>query len=101
DFENPPWQCIDFAHGKPAVTDWRVVERIVDRTRLELAPFTGRSHQLRLHLQQIGHPILGDKLYAHEAARAMADRLLLYATQLRLIHPVTGEPMIFISPCPF
>ena len=76
DFERPPRQCVDFAPRKPAVTDWRVIERAADRTRVELAPLTGRSHQLRLHMQQIGHPLLGDRLYADAAALAMAERLI-------------------------
>jgi tRNA pseudouridine32 synthase/23S rRNA pseudouridine746 synthase len=101
DLEHPPRQSVDFAQGRPAITEWRIVERLGDRTRLELAPLTGRSHQLRLHLQKIGHPILGDKLYAHEAALAMANRLMLHAIRLALIHPTTGEPMTFSSPCPF
>jgi tRNA pseudouridine32 synthase/23S rRNA pseudouridine746 synthase len=78
-----------------------MIERLGDRTRLELAPLTGRLHQLRLHLQQLAHPILGDKLYANHAALAMADRLLLHATRLTLVHPTTDEPMTFTSQCPF
>lgn len=101
DFERPPRQCVDFAQGRPAVTEWRVIERHGDRTRLELAPLTGRSHQLRLHLEQIGHPILGDNLYANESALTMADRLMLHASRLSLIHPKTGEPMTWNSECPF
>lgn len=101
DFERPPRQCVDFAQGRPAVTEWRVIARLPDRTRLELAPLTGRSHQLRLHLEQIGHPILGDKLYANESALAMADRLMLHASRLSIIHPKTGEPMTWNSECPF
>ncbi|HEV3416349.1 MAG TPA: RluA family pseudouridine synthase [Pirellulales bacterium] len=101
DFDRPPRQCVDFAQGRPAITEWRVVERKVDRARLELAPLTGRSHQLRLHLEQIGHPILGDKLYAHEAALATSDRLLLHATRLSLVHPASGQVIAFASACPF
>jgi tRNA pseudouridine32 synthase/23S rRNA pseudouridine746 synthase len=56
---------------------------------------------LRLHLEQIGHPILGDKLYATESALAMADRLMLHASRLSIIHPKTGEPMTWNSECPF
>ena len=101
DFDHPPRQCVDFAQGRPAVTEWRVIARHPDRTRLELAPLTGRSHQLRLHLEQIGHPILGDKLYAHPSALAMADRLMLHASRLSLIHPMTGEAITWNSDCPF
>lgn len=64
-----------------------------DSSRLELAPLTGRTHQLRVHLQAIGHAILGDALYATAAAQAKADRLLLHASGISLRHPATGEPM--------
>jgi tRNA pseudouridine32 synthase/23S rRNA pseudouridine746 synthase len=101
DLERPPRQCVDFAQGRPAVTEWRVIARHPDQTRLELAPLTGRSHQLRLHLEQIGHPILGDMLYANESALAMADRLVLHASRISLIHPITGEIMAWHSECPF
>jgi tRNA pseudouridine32 synthase / 23S rRNA pseudouridine746 synthase len=101
DFDRPPRQCVDFAQGRPAITEWRVIERHADRVRLELAPLTGRSHQLRLHLEQIGQPILGDKLYAHEAALALADRLLLHATRLSLVHPASRQVIAFTSACPF
>lgn len=97
DLARPPRQCVDFAQGRPAATDWRVIERHSDRTRLELAPLTGRSHQLRVHLVEVGHPILGDPLYAHQAAVAMADRLLLHATRLSFNNPATGELMAFES----
>jgi tRNA pseudouridine32 synthase / 23S rRNA pseudouridine746 synthase len=101
DFERPPRQCVDFAQGRQAVTEWRVISRQPDRTRIELAPLTGRSHQLRLHLAQIGHPILGDKLYASEPAVAMTDRLMLHAARLSLAHPTTSEAMTWNSECPF
>jgi tRNA pseudouridine32 synthase/23S rRNA pseudouridine746 synthase len=68
---------------------------------VELEPITGRSHQLRVHMRAIGHPILGDDLYAPEAARARAGRLLLHARRLSLPHPVTGERLDFTSPAPF
>jgi tRNA pseudouridine32 synthase / 23S rRNA pseudouridine746 synthase len=101
DLVRPPRQCVDFAQGRPAVTEWRVIARHPDQTRLELAPLTGRSHQLRLHLEQIGHPILGDMLYANESALAMADRLVLHASRISLTHPITGETMTWNSDCPF
>jgi tRNA pseudouridine32 synthase / 23S rRNA pseudouridine746 synthase len=100
DLDRPPRQCVDFALGRPAVTEWRVIERQRNRTRLELMPLTGRSHQLRLHLEQIGHPILGDKLYANESALAMAERLMLHASRLSLVHPKTDEKMTWSSECP-
>jgi tRNA pseudouridine32 synthase/23S rRNA pseudouridine746 synthase len=101
DSRNAPRQVIDFAEGRAAVTDWWVIERFTDRTRLRLAPLTGRSHQLRLHLKEIGHPILGDDLYAPAAVLAMSDRLLLHARALTVTHPTTAALITFDSPCPF
>ena len=72
-----------------------------DSTRLALEPVTGRSHQLRVHLLAVGHPILGDTLYAPAAVRSRAPRLLLHACALRLAHPASGEPLAFDSPAPF
>ncbi len=101
DMDNRPKQCVDVEHGKPSVTRWKVKERLENKTRLELFPKTGRSHQLRLHLREIGHPILGDDLYATPKQRAMAKRLLLHAVSLSIVHPVTGQSMSFESPIPF
>jgi len=101
DLDDPPRQRIDLVHGRPSQTRWRVIEVERDRTRLELIPETGRSHQLRLHLRTIGHPILGDDLYAPPHLRERADRLLLHATTLTIVHPSTSTPMTFESPCPF
>jgi tRNA pseudouridine32 synthase/23S rRNA pseudouridine746 synthase len=101
DFEHPPRHKVDPLHGRSAITLWRVVERQGDRTKLELEPLTGRSHQLRVHLAALGHAILGDKLYASAIALAMAERLQLHASELSLVHPVTGNRMTFTSPCPF
>lgn len=101
DFERPPRHCVDHVHGRAATTEWRVVERLGDRTRVELAPLTGRSHQLRIHLSQIGHPILGDTLYADDLTQALADRLLLHAERLSFNHPDDGRRVTFTSPCPF
>ncbi len=101
DMDDPPRQMIDPVKGRPSVTNWRVFERLEDRTRLELTPLTGRSHQLRLHLLAIGHPILGDDLYAPPEVLAMADRLLLHAATLSIIHPTTAQWMKFEVECPF
>lgn len=98
---NAPRQIIDHEHGRSAVTHWRVLHRDHDSTRLELRPVTGRSHQLRLHMLQLGHPILGDDLYAPADALERADRLLLHAESLRLVHPSSAAPMQFTAPCPF
>jgi tRNA pseudouridine32 synthase / 23S rRNA pseudouridine746 synthase len=91
DWENRPLQMIDHEQGKHALTRYQVLERLEDRTRLLLKPVTGRSHQLRIHMRELGHPILGCDMYAHEKALAMADRLLLHATTLGFEHPATGQ----------
>lgn len=101
DPRNAPRQVIDHERGRPAVTKYRVLKREADRTRLELRPITGRSHQIRLHLQSIGHPILGDDLYAPPEVTALADRLLLHAQSLWLVHPGNAAPMTFEAQCPF
>lgn len=101
DWENRPKQIVDHAAGKTALTHWRILHRQADYTRVQLTPVTGRSHQLRVHMQQLGHPILGDRFYAHPEALAAADRLLLHALQLELTHPVSGERLSFQAPCPF
>jgi tRNA pseudouridine32 synthase/23S rRNA pseudouridine746 synthase len=100
DWPNRPRQMVDPVNGRPAVTDWRVV-RYEDRaTRLRLMPLTGRSHQLRVHMLAIGHPILGDALYASGPARD-APRLMLHAESLRLRHPDGGKGLTFSAACPF
>ncbi len=103
DWPNRPKHIVDPVNGRPSVTRWRVLqpEPALAGTRLELEPVTGRSHQLRVHLQAIGHPILGDDLYASPEAVARASRLLLHACELSLPHPATGELMSFFSPPPF
>jgi tRNA pseudouridine32 synthase/23S rRNA pseudouridine746 synthase len=101
DWPRRPLQRIDHARGRPSLTRWRVLEASDDRTRLELAPRTGRTHQLRVHLQAIGHPILGDALYAPPDVQAMAPRLLLHACALRLAHPACGEALALRCPPPF
>ncbi|MBT4585071.1 MAG: RluA family pseudouridine synthase [Phycisphaerae bacterium] len=101
DMENRPRQCVDHEQGKPSLTNWKVLERMGDRSRLALYPKTGRSHQLRLHLREIGHPILGDDLYATSDQQSMAPRLLLHAVSLTVVHPVSLESMTFESKVPF
>jgi tRNA pseudouridine32 synthase/23S rRNA pseudouridine746 synthase len=103
DWPNRPKQKVDFADGKPALTRYTVLERDAVRgtTRLRLEPVTGRSHQLRVHLLALGHPIAGDALYAPPDALAKAPRLLLHAQSLALPHPVDGRPLRFHSPAPF
>lgn len=103
DWPRRPIRIIDAETGKPSITRWRVLGRdeAGDITRLALEPVTGRSHQLRVHLQALGHPILGDRLYAPAAVQERADRLLLHACSLQLAHPVTGAALRFDSPAPF
>lgn len=102
DWPNRPRSIVSAELGKPSVTRWRLAEPgSADTTRLELEPVTGRTHQLRVHLQAIGHPILGDALYATPEQQALAPRLLLHAHHLSLPHPQHGAAMAFHSPCPF
>jgi tRNA pseudouridine32 synthase/23S rRNA pseudouridine746 synthase len=100
DWPNRPLQKVD-ATGRPSTTRWRRLAVTNDSTRLALEPVTGRTHQLRVHLQAIGHPIVGDMLYAPPVVQACAPRLLLHATRLQLTHPATGEPLLLESPAPF
>jgi len=101
DWPNRPLRIIDHQLGKPSLTRWRVIAVDDSSTRLELEPVTGRSHQLRVHLRELGHPILGDALYAPPEVQAMAVRLLLHAWSLRFVHPMTGEELVFESVAPF
>lgn len=102
DWPNRPRRIID-AQGKPSCTRWRVLQHnpTEQTTRLELEPVTGRSHQLRVHLQALQHPILGDALYGTPASQAKAARLLLHASRLELTHPVNGQALVFTSEPPF
>lgn len=103
DWINRPLQKIDALEGKASQTRYRVMSygETTDTTRLELAPVTGRTHQLRVHLQSMGHSILGDHLYASPEVQAKSARLLLHASELHLAHPVTGKPLAFHCDCPF
>lgn len=96
-----PRHVVCHEHGRNALTYWRVLERFEDGCRVELTPITGRSHQLRVHMLSLGHPLLGDRLYAHEQALAAHERLCLHASMLAFGHPVTGERMRFECPAPF
>lgn len=98
---NKPRQIVDWVHGKPALTFWRLLERQEQHSRIELTPHTGRSHQLRVHLRSLGHPILGDPLYAHPAALQAAPRLCLHATELAFAHPADQRPLHFHCPAAF
>jgi tRNA pseudouridine32 synthase/23S rRNA pseudouridine746 synthase len=101
DWPNHPKQMVDHQQGKKALTQWRVLERYANTTRVELKPVTGRSHQLRVHMLSIQHPIIGDTLYAHNRALQMANRLNLHAIFLSFRHPVTEQTLRFESKVPF
>ncbi len=125
DWPNRPLRVIDAEHGKPSVTRWRLAtasaceppkggelshaplhglahfDRSAPFTRVDLEPVTGRSHQLRVHLAALGHPILGDLLYAPPSTQARSTRLLLHACGLTLAHPLTASTLTFTSVPPF
>lgn len=100
DWDYRPRQKVDHVHGRPAVTDWQVIHRGDAETRVRLSPHTGRSHQLRVHMLSLGHPILGDQIYAPETLPDHS-RLMLHAETLSLHHPVTKERVSFTAPAPF
>ena len=100
DWPNRPLQKVDHETGREAITEWRVLRRGADETRIRLFPETGRSHQLRVHMREIGHPILGDPLYASGAARQY-ERLMLHAEALRFRHPDGGKGVTFAARPPF
>lgn len=100
DWPNRPKQHVDFENGKPAITDWKVLKYEDTATRVRLFPQTGRSHQLRVHMLELGHAILGDPFYAEGPARD-APRLMLHAESLRLRHPDGGKGLTFKAKCPF
>ncbi len=101
DWPNRPLHIVDHENGKAALTRWEVLDRAKDYTRVAFYPVTGRTHQLRVHATSMGHPILGDSLYAHDKALKMADRLLLHARLLTLTHPYNKEPMTFTTEADF
>jgi tRNA pseudouridine32 synthase/23S rRNA pseudouridine746 synthase len=101
DWERRPLQKICHESGKRAVTHFTVLAREASRTLLELEPVTGRSHQLRIHCRELGHPILGCDLYAPPAVLGAAPRLMLHATRLAFRHPSTGIEVVGHSPAPF
>jgi tRNA pseudouridine32 synthase / 23S rRNA pseudouridine746 synthase len=100
DWDYRPRQKVDHDHGRPAQTDWQVIDRSLTETRVRLTPHTGRSHQLRVHMLALGHPILGDQIYAAETTD-LHPRLMLHAETLTLHHPATGKPVTFTAPVPF
>lgn len=101
DWPNRPLQHVDHETGKPSVTDWQRVAVEGDTTRMRLMPRTGRSHQLRVHMRELGHPILGDPFYAEGPAREGWGRMMLHAEGLKFTHPVTEHVLQLEAPCPF
>jgi len=100
DWPNRPRQMVDHDNGRAAVTDWRRLKRSEHETRMRLMPKTGRSHQLRVHMLAIGHPILGDPFYATGAARDF-PRLMLHSESLQFRHPDGGAPTKVTAAAPF
>ncbi len=101
DWGRPPRYQIDRKQGRTARTHWQRMRMMGTGAEMELWPITGRSHQLRVHLEHIGHPILGDPLYGNATSQTARERLHLHATRLEFSHPATGEPMAWHSVCPF
>ncbi|MDH5409060.1 MAG: RluA family pseudouridine synthase [Gammaproteobacteria bacterium] len=103
DWPNRPKQKIDHDNGKPSLTSYKVLNYNEEQntSRVELIPKTGRTHQLRVHLQSIGHAIIGDRLYASTEAQKKSERLLLHAVKLSFIHPVTQQELVLNSNAPF
>lgn len=100
DWPNRPRQKVCHETGKSAVTDWRVLKTSDSESRVRLTPKTGRSHQLRVHMLALGHPILGDPFYAEGAALAH-PRLMLHSEELRINHPDSGKGLSFRAKAPF
>ncbi len=103
DIDNFPLQKICYETGKKAVTQYQVIERLDNplRTRVLFVPLTGRTHQLRIHSRELGHPILGCDLYKNAESYSMAERLLLHATSIEFSHPVTQEKIQGVCPSLF
>lgn len=101
----PPLHIVDASFAKPALTEFKVLDYFfIDGqpvSRVALTPITGRSHQLRVHMQYLGHPIIGDTLYATAQGQSLSPRLCLHASELALKHPMTGESLKFVCPTPF
>jgi len=103
DWPNRPKRTVNYQDGQRALTRWRCTQVDTERgtSRVELEPVTGRTHQLRVHMQAIGHPMLGDSLYATPEALAMSGRLLLHARSLSIPHPGDQQMREFTAPTPF
>lgn len=101
DWPNRPLQMVDHTRGKQAITRWQILSSDAHSTLIELYPETGRSHQLRVHMKALGHPIIGDRFYAPDDIASQSPRLLLHAEKISLIQPDSNELLTFLSPHPF
>lgn len=102
DWENRPRQIVDFEQGKSSQTEWQVVRREKQTTLVKLTPLTGRTHQLRVHMQQLGHPIVGDEFYASEFGKKLSpNRLALHAASITITHPSSEQRITFDCLAPF
>ncbi len=101
DLPNRPKQKVDHEFGKPSLTHFEVISKGKRSTLVKLTPITGRSHQLRVHMMAIGHPILGDNFYADPLAKRLASRLLLHAQALTIKQPYSGKELTFSCDVPF
>ena len=102
DWPNRPIQKVCFLTGKRSITSYTVLKREINNiSRVQLKPVTGRTHQLRLHMKSIGHPIIGDPLYADEGTFRISNRLELHSLRLQITHPKTNKLITFFSSVPF
>lgn len=103
DWPNRPKQKVDRANGRPSITRYRVLDTSATQaiSRIELEPITGRTHQLRVHMQAMGHPILGDDFYGTPESCTRAQRLMLHASGIEFSNPETGLPLCIDCPPPF
>lgn len=97
DWPNRPKQMVCYEHGKKSLTRWSVLEVVGGNSRLKLSPITGRSHQLRIHCEALGHPILGDNLYGTPYSQTATKELCLHAQSLSFNHPTSDERLTFSS----
>ena len=97
DWERRPIHIIH-PDGKPSLSLWRMVQASGTASLIELEPFTGRTHQLRVHMQSLGHPMLGDSLYAPSEIKTLSPRLMLHAQNIGFPHPFTEKPLLFSVP---
>lgn len=101
DWEHRPLQIVDFKLGKKALTCYKTLKHTSQGSLVMLIPHTGRSHQLRVHMQYLGHPILGDRFYADAHTQTLSSTLCLHSCMLEFSHPISGEILSFTSLPPF